>query len=63
MTPEEQNYRERSKLLYQAGLAETNPNLRDALLLQSERVAMKALAFDLARKQAMLTFLGIPLNA
>lgn len=57
---DEQNYRERSALLYQAGVDETNPDLQAALLAQSERVGMKALAIDLERKQATLKAWGIP---
>lgn len=60
MSPEEKDYRDRSKRLYQAGLEESDPDLQAALLAQSERIGMKALALELKRKQETLTAWGIP---
>lgn len=64
MTHDEHNYRERSRRLYEAAEAETKDReLALALYAQSERIAMKALALELQRKQFTLTVLGIPLRA
>jgi hypothetical protein len=61
VTDEEKNYRDRSRLLYQAGLVEKDAELQAALLAQSERIGMKALALELQRKQAWLTAWNIPI--
>lgn len=59
----EQNYRDRSKRLFEAAEESTDPELKLALYVQSERIAMKALGLEIARKQLTLTALGIPLLA
>jgi hypothetical protein len=48
----EQNYQERSRRLFEAGEAETDPLLRYALLTQSERIGHKAIRLGMARLQA-----------
>ena len=59
----ERHWQERSNRLYQAALGETrDPDLKLALLTQSERIAHKALALQLVRKQLMLVALGVPLR-
>jgi hypothetical protein len=63
MTHDEVNYRVRSRMLYQAAETERDPALREVLYVQSERIAMKALALELKRKQEVLRAWGIPLNA
>lgn len=64
MTHDEHNYRERSKMLFEAAEAETKDReLKRALYAQSERIAMKAIQLELARKQFTLMVLGIPLRA
>lgn len=59
----EQFYRDRSKALFRAAEQETNPVLRAALYVQSERVAMVAIQMELERKQNMLQALGMVLTA
>jgi plasmid rolling circle replication initiator protein Rep len=63
MTDEEKDYRDRSRRLYRAALVETNETLQNALLAQSERIGMKAIALELQRKQETLKAWGIPLLA
>lgn len=55
-------YQARSRFLYRVAQTERDPDLRVALLLQSERVGMKALRLDLKRKQDTLQTLGVPLR-
>lgn len=62
MTDDEKDYRDRSRRLYQAALVETNEELQNALLAQSERIGMKAIALELQRKQETLKAWGIPLH-
>jgi hypothetical protein len=60
----EQDYKDRSKRLFQAAELETKDStLRAALYAQSERIGMKAVALEIARKQKTLTAWGIPLLA
>jgi arylsulfatase A-like enzyme len=62
MTDDEKEYRDRSKRLFQAGVDETDPDLKAALLEQSQRIGMRAIMLELKRKQEILTTLGIPLS-
>jgi len=58
----EQEYKDRSKRIFEAAEIETqDPTLRAALYAQSERIGMKAVALEIARKQKTLTAWGIPL--
>ena len=59
-TPEERNYRERGRLLLHASESESDPILAFALAKQSERIYMKAVRLEAARKQNMLQMLGVP---
>jgi hypothetical protein len=63
MNETEQNLRERSKRLMEAGTVESDPALQFALLAQSERLGMQAIALELERKQNLLKSWGIPLHA
>jgi hypothetical protein len=59
VTNTEQDYRDRSKRLFKAAEAETDPELREVLYLQSERIGMKALELELGRKQRTLLAMGV----
>lgn len=61
-TDQERWYRERGKALLHASEAAEDPTMALAFAIQSERVYMKAVQLEVARKQETLKALGIPLT-
>lgn len=52
MTPKEQNYRDRARLLLLAAGQSSDPTLRRALAAQSARINAKAIHMEVNRRQA-----------